>query len=286
MGHVVACVDGSDPSLGALDWAVDEAARQDAELRIVYAPLWDPYEGSWPSSAAARPPGTSVAEHILTTARERVRPRARKVAVELLSGDPEQALLREARDADTMVVAARGRGGAPGLQLGSVALAVASGAQCPVVVVRGEGAAPRGSRVVLGTGHGGAEQAAAEFAFRAAGARDCSLWAVHAWRSPERGVSTHAHTLSGAPDPRMREAEWALGRAVRAAAERHPGVRLERHTPEGLPRDALLTAAGAADLLVVGARRAVDAPGTQLSPVSLGILHLAPCPVAVVPEAG
>lgn len=292
----MAGVDGSDASLAALDWAVAEAARHGVGVRIVYAPLWEPYERTWPDFAAARPRGRSVAEHILVTAGERARERGPDVAVEteLLSGDPVPALLREADKGTVLVVGDRGRGGLDALSLGSVALTVAARAACPVVVVRGEGAARRGEfgRVVLGTGHEGAEPAAVDFAFRAAEARGCAVTAVHSWRSPERGVATHAHTMGGAPDPRMREAEWALDRAVRAAAERHPDVPLERRAPEGLVRDTLLTAAAGADLVVLGARRtpAVDAragagaTGIQLGPASHGVLHLAPCPVAVVRE--
>lgn len=296
MRKLVAGVDGSDASLAALDWAAAEAVRHGAELRIVYAPLWEPYERTWPEFTADRPRGRGVAEHVLATAGERARAQARGVAVEaeLLSGDPVPALLREADKGTVLVVGDRGRGGHDALPLGSVALTVAARAACPVVVVRGEEAARRGEfgRVVLGTGNDGAEPAAVDFAFRAAQARGCAVTAVHSWRSPERGVATHAHTLGGAPDPRMREAEWALGRAVRAAVERHPDVPLERQSPEGLPRDTLLAAAAGADLVVLGARRTplVDATagagatGIQLGPVSHGVLHLAPCPVAVIRE--
>ncbi|MFW6694991.1 universal stress protein [Streptomyces sp. MAR4 CNX-425] len=296
MRKLVAGVDGSEASLAALDWAVAEAVRHGVGVRIVYAPLWEPYERTWPEFGTARPRGRSVAEHILVTAGERARERGPEVPVEAepLSGDPVPALLREADEGTVLVVGDRGRGGHDALPLGSVALTVAARAACPVVVVRGGAPARRGEfgRIVLGTGHDGAEPAAVDFAFREARARGCAVTAVHSWRSPERGVATHAHTLGGAPDPRMREAEWALDRAVRAAAQRRPDVPLERQTPEGLARDTLLAAAAAADLVVLGARRtpaadataAAGATGIQLGPASHGVLHLAPCPVAVVRE--
>ncbi|WP_159062512.1 universal stress protein, partial [Streptomyces caniscabiei] len=37
---VVVGVDGSEPSLRAVDWAADEAALRGAPLRLVYASLW------------------------------------------------------------------------------------------------------------------------------------------------------------------------------------------------------------------------------------------------------
>lgn len=291
----MAGVDGSGASFAALDWAVDEALLHDAALRIVYAPLWEPYEPAWPSFSGSRPRGRSVPEHILATATERAQQRSTevKVTAELISGDPLPALLREGQDASALVVAHRGRGRLGEQRLGSVALGVAAGAGCSVVVVRGagpqpsdtpsDGSADRAPRVVLGVGPDG-EPAAVAFAFREAAARGGGLEAVHAWRSPERGVATHAHTLGGAPDPRMRDAQWALGRVVRAAAERHPHVPVGTETPESLPRDALLAASAGAGLLVVGARRAPGASGIQLGQVSHGVLHHAPCPVAVVPD--
>jgi nucleotide-binding universal stress UspA family protein len=39
-------VDGSEPSLRAVDWAADEAALRGAPLRLVYASLWERNEGA------------------------------------------------------------------------------------------------------------------------------------------------------------------------------------------------------------------------------------------------
>jgi nucleotide-binding universal stress UspA family protein len=42
---IVVGVDGSESSLGAIDWAADEAALHGLPLRLVHACLWEPYEG-------------------------------------------------------------------------------------------------------------------------------------------------------------------------------------------------------------------------------------------------
>ncbi|MEU9383029.1 universal stress protein, partial [Streptomyces sp. NPDC048279] len=42
---LVVGVDGSESSLRAVDWAADEAALRGAPLRLVYASLWERYEG-------------------------------------------------------------------------------------------------------------------------------------------------------------------------------------------------------------------------------------------------
>lgn len=41
---LVVGVDGSDSSLAAVDWAVDEAARHGLPLRLLYGSLWERYE--------------------------------------------------------------------------------------------------------------------------------------------------------------------------------------------------------------------------------------------------
>ncbi|WP_448316081.1 universal stress protein, partial [Streptomyces sp. CO7] len=42
---LVVGVDGSEQSLGAVDWAADEAALRGLPLRLVHASLWERYEG-------------------------------------------------------------------------------------------------------------------------------------------------------------------------------------------------------------------------------------------------
>ncbi len=43
---VVVGVDGSEPSPRAADWATDEAVLRGVPLRVVYASLWERYEGT------------------------------------------------------------------------------------------------------------------------------------------------------------------------------------------------------------------------------------------------
>ena len=78
---VVAGVDGSEASLVALDWAVDEAARVGCPLRIVHASLWERYEGAVPSWTTDRPPGQALAENIVGVAGERAERREPGLAV-------------------------------------------------------------------------------------------------------------------------------------------------------------------------------------------------------------
>ncbi|MEV7281625.1 universal stress protein [Streptomyces sp. NPDC093111] len=281
---LVVGVDGSDASLAAVDWAVDEALRHALPLRIVHASLWERYEGGVPDAYADRPSGRLHTEYIVGSAADRALLRALGLALttDVLPEDPAGALLREGRDAALLVVASRGRGEFADLLLGSVSLAVAARASCPVVVVRGDGQAlaARHGRVLLGVGEHDADSPAVRFALREAAARDAELDAVRAWRRPahlplpDGGTDTHEEA----------RASDGLDEALDAGVHEHPGVRVLRSTVEGPAHRALVERSAAADLLVVGARRRDGLLGLELGRVAHRALHHASCPVAVVPQ--
>jgi nucleotide-binding universal stress UspA family protein len=285
---VVVGVDGSDSSLTAVDWATDEAARHGVPLRLVYASLWERYEGVRPSSGLERPSEQVMAENIVGVARERAQRRNPEVEVsaDVLPEDPVSALLREGDSASVLVTGSRGRGELKGLLLGSVGLAVAARAHCPVIVVRGDPAGLAGThdRILLGAGDPGTTDDALRFAFREAGARGCVLDVVRAWCHPTREAV--AHPLS-AGEPRCESEQQAsdlLDTLLRDAGTDHPQVRVHRATVEGPAHTVLLRRSAAADLAVIGARRRHGHFGLQLGPVGHRLLHHADCPVAVVPQ--
>lgn len=153
---LVVGVDGSGPSLDAVDWAVEEAARHGRPLRLVHASLWERYEGSVPSFGRQRPPQEVLAQHIVASGSERARQRRPEVKVtsDVIPDDPVSALLAAGHEAWFLVTGSRGRGELAGLTLGSVGLGVAARATCPVVVVRGGERNRAGAfgRVVIGVG--------------------------------------------------------------------------------------------------------------------------------------
>lgn len=288
---LVVGVDGSDAALRAVDWAVEEAARHGLPLRLVYASVWERYEGMHPTFGPGRPAEDALAEHIIASAAERARRRDPdvKLSTEVLAEDTVLALLREAREAFALVTGSRGRGELAALLLGSVSLAVAARAECPVVVVRGAGRNRSGGfqRVVLGVGGTGDDSAAVDFAFREAELRGTPLDAVHAWRCPARELPDFPAFHGETEDPHLLRALEALDEALSAPAAGHPSVQVSRETVEGPARKVLLHAAQSADLLVVGARRrhgAGGALGLQLGLVNHAVLHHAECPVVIVPQ--
>lgn len=287
---LVVGVDGSVSSLTAVDWAVDEAARHGLPLRLVQASLWEHYEAATALvEFVARPAERAAAQRIVAAAAERARRRdpAVKVSTEVFPDAPETVLLRASRNATALVVGHRGRGTVAGLLLGSVSLATAARAYCPVVVVRGDATAHDGGqrRVLLGVGDTTSGAAAVRFAFRAAEARRCAVDAVRAWRCPAHETVDHP-LLVGTSATRRRHASALLDEALRDAVRDHPEVEVRRRVLEGSARGILLNLSADADLLVIGARRRHGHFGLQLGRVGHAALHHAGCPVAVVPQGG
>ncbi|MFH8520027.1 universal stress protein [Streptomyces gelaticus] len=287
---VVVGMDGSEGSLRALDWAATEAARSRLPLRIVHASLWERYEGLRPGLDDDHPGEQALAEHLVASARDRVRDLRPEVVVvaDVQPEDPVAALVRESHKASLVVLGSRGRGRIAGMLLGSVGLSLTGRSHCPVVVVPAvrPGARAEPGRVVVGIGDAAAPSAAAVFALAQAAARHGELVAVRAWRRPTHELLTHP-PLPGTPaSPQRRRAEEHLEEVLGAlTGGDDSGTVVHRSVAQGPAHQVLIEAAEGAELLVVGARRSSGRHGLQLGPVNHAVLHYTPCPVAVVPEA-
>ncbi|WP_409473856.1 universal stress protein [Streptomyces sp. HC307] len=228
-----------------------------------------------------------MSEHIVKAAAERAHARDPSVGVstDVLPEDPERALLREAHNAAVLVMGHRGRGTVTELLLGSVSLAVAAQAYCPVVVVRGSDASLAGKcgRVVLGIGNIEHGTTPIRFAFREAQSRRSVLDAVRTWRCPAH-EDTDPPLLAGTL-ARHHEDQAArlLDEAMREPEREYADVEVRRILVEGPAKEALLQRAAHADLLVIGAWRRGHI-GLQFGQVNHALLHAADCPVAVVPQ--
>ncbi|MEV8558839.1 universal stress protein [Streptomyces sp. NPDC051917] len=283
---LVVGVDGSEPSLRAVDWAADEAALRGLPLRLVYASLWERYEGTSLADDLGKPSDQVMAEDIVETAARRVRTRRPdvKVTADVLPEEPEYALVRESDTAAAMVLGSRGRSSLAEALLGSVSVTVAGHARCPVIVLRGsrDRAVPgRHGRIVVGVGEEPADADAMRFAVEEARRRGVPLEAVRAWRCPAHETTDHP-LLAGEP-ARLHE-ERAAEELEVALRDVPADVEVHRRTVEGHARQVLLGASADADLLVVGARRREGHHGLQLGRVAHAVLHHAVCPVAVVPQ--
>ncbi|MEU0398456.1 universal stress protein [Streptomyces sp. NPDC006208] len=268
---LVVGIDGSEASLEAVDWAAEEAVRHEVPLHLVHAAV--------PDHAAA---------DLIAAASERAWKAAPTVRLssEVLHADAASALVSEGRNAFALVLGSRGLGDLAGMLLGSVSLAVAARADCPVVVVRGgaEYRDARFGRVVVGVEDGEGSGTAVRFASREAHVRRCRLVAVHAWSAPFGALSEPPPPSGFALEAHRRPPMQVLDDVLRGQAERYPDATVSRLVIKGAARQALLEAASGSDLLVVGARRRRGHLGLQLGLVNHALLHHAPCPIAVVPQ--
>lgn len=271
---IVVGVDGSRAGLEAAGWAAAEAALRGVPLRMGHAMTpWAIETGSGRYAEVARwmrQGGLSV----LSAAEERVRRAWPELPLEtaLLPGDPRAALIDASRAAELLVIGNHGLGGMRGILVGSVAYGVAGHAACDVVVV-GELPPPRGE-IVAGVDGSAASGRVLDFAFAEARLRGVPLRVVHAWSWPRAEPSDD----EGARRP-------VLERVLAGRREDHPGVSVVEEFVQGHPVEALREAATGADLLVVGSHGHGTLAGMVLGSVSQGLIHHAPCPLAVVRSA-
>ena len=139
METIVVGVDGSKGARAALEFAAREAALRNARLRVVYAWQISPVIYSSGFAPDLDLGFNEAAETVVREAIAAVKELHPTVECEgaTMEGQPAHVLLREARDADLIVVGNRGHGGFASLLLGSVSHQVVQHAHCPVTVVRG-----------------------------------------------------------------------------------------------------------------------------------------------------
>lgn len=122
---------------------MDEARQRNGELRLVTA--WSKPALSWFPAVLETAAGEIAMEDSPQQSAATVQADALKTAEGegvaatgqvVHSDSPASAVLSAAKDADLVVVGARGHGGFSGLHLGSVATQVISHAPCPVLLVR------------------------------------------------------------------------------------------------------------------------------------------------------
>jgi nucleotide-binding universal stress UspA family protein len=285
---ITAGVDGSEESHAALAWAAREAVRRGRDLRVVHAWRFAQHETV---DGDRDTQGRWVREALEGAVREVTeRHSGLDVTTDVVEGDAVRTLVAAAAEAELLVLGSRGHGRVLGFLLGSVGQQVIAEAAAPVVLVRSGSRAldeAEGREVVVGQ-EGDPEDAAAalRFAFETAAARGATLRAVRAWTLPPvfaySPASLRLLDEAGGPEPYEKK---ALSEALQPWRGRFPQVPVVEHVEMGSAGQVLLDVSARAQLVVVGRRARRTAVGARIGSVAHGVLHHAPCPVAVVPPA-
>jgi nucleotide-binding universal stress UspA family protein len=133
-------VDGSPPSIAALEHAVALAADGEAKLEVLHVEAPDEFElgSTAPLAPSARADEANEMDAAIRRAQERLGPRlVRRTEV----GEPLRKIIETASEGahDLIVIGTHGRVGRLHALLGSVAEGVVRSAPCPVLTVRDAG---------------------------------------------------------------------------------------------------------------------------------------------------
>jgi len=273
---VVAGIDGSDESIAATEFGVDEARRRDLPLLVqhcfmwpsLYPPLLDP---------DPRDPGPRArAVALLEQTTQTLRGKHPELDIEgrLRDGPAAAMLVETSRRAALIVLGHRGSGGFAGLHVGSVAIHTAAHAHCPVAVVRGRPSTP-GDPVVLGVDGSPESAVARAYAFETARQRHAPLKVLAVWPS------------DWAPPVQDRPAGDLIVGYLGDLPDRYPDVVLVPKLLHGeSPAGALIAEANDSGLIVVGSRGLGGLGGILLGSVGRALIAHAPCPVVIVRAPG
>lgn len=286
---IVVGYDGSASAFAALRWAADESVRHSAPLRLVYAARRTnrTAPAPTPASAFADPPADDAdrdPESVIARGVDGAVARgadSTRVSGVVVDGPPAAVLCDQSAPARMLVL---GSSGFAGRLVGSVSVAAAALARCPVVVVRDDDRfeTPDGS-IAVGVDESPEAQLAIGFAFEEAAVRSVGLTAVRVWTPPLPGwwgdVNQHIlHTAKRATAERT-----VLQTALHGWTDKYPDVPVTVGLMAGDTGPALTLLARDAQLVVVSSHRH---SGLRRQPgsVSRHLLHYATCPVALVRE--
>ena len=281
-GSIVVGVDGSKQADRAVDWAAEEADRRRCRLHVVHANDIDWLVAAALISSDDGPSGDEIVAAAVDGSR-RAFPSV-EVTGQATTGSAAHDLLAVSARARLLVLGAHGT--TPfHLPLGSVPQAVAAHASCPVVVVHTDDIlTPETERpVVVGVDGSASSLRAVDFAFDEAARRAARLVAVHSWWIEV--VEGMVVTTGGSPQWQLAAERMhaEVAESLAGHRQRYPEVDVEVRMVNDHPVDALVSASGDADLLVVGSRGRGGFAGLLLGSVSRGAMTRATCPVAVVP---
>ncbi|MGB3956231.1 MAG: universal stress protein [Brooklawnia sp.] len=290
-GRWVVGTDGSARAEKAVEWAARHVSERTVPvpLLIVHAIPEAPIP-TRNAAATALVEGRDYKEmleekarRIVTDVAERLRKQYPNLTIEtaVVEGHPADILARAAKDADQVVVGARGAG-APAMvkMLGGVSDFVVQHAQGSVAVVPEQADEHPGAPVVLGLDDSPQGRLAMARAFQAASLRRVPLVVITAWDyGPYDAFNAEiwAHSMAEMNQMMVEEAEKLIADKV---AE-FPDVDVTIEPVRGRPETALVEASKDAGLLVIGSKGRGGFASLLLGSTSRHVLRESYCPVVV-----
>jgi nucleotide-binding universal stress UspA family protein len=275
---IVVGIDYSEDARRALRWAAYEGRVAKTPVTAVHAgpPVYEPVAKTPLAAdrrAALLPELVAFVGETLGTGHD--------VSRTVVDGPAAEALVRCSRDADLLVVGRHGRGAVARLLMGSTSHDVVRHARCPVAVVPQSATAGPVRRVVVGTDGSDAAAAAVSWASAEAVRREVPLLVVHAAPPPPLVSALPMPVNPNAGD----YAQAFLDDTVAKITAETGGVLVVESTLSWLaPAPALLTAAQADDLLVVGSRGSGALAHVLLGSTSSVVAEQSSGTVVVVPS--
>lgn len=180
-----------------------------------------------------------------------------------------------------LVLGSRGRGAVGSLLLGSVGVAVARHASCPVVVHRPAHRGVVRNGVLVAVEASPESRPVLEFAFHEAELAQLPLTVMHCYWDVQSYV-TGAYP-PGRTTFDLEGAHLQLSELMAGLGEKYPGVHVTKAFVHGTPEVRVPEASEHMDLVVVGSHHASWRKQLVLGSVSTAVLERAHAPVAVVP---
>ncbi|OBG34700.1 universal stress protein [Mycobacterium sp. E3198] len=281
---VVVGVDGSAPSDAAVRWAAGEAVLRKRRLTLVNAIAAPALP--WPAAPAPAKvrrreelDSRTMVDRAVSIAEDTSKANRVEIETRSLHSAPAPTLVDMSKDADMVVVGARGLRAARGVSLGSVSTGLIHHAYCPVAVIHHDSSAqPRAAHdsVLVGIDGSRASELATAIAFEEASLRGASLVALHAWRDADM-----AHLPSMEEGALKSAAEETLAERLAGWRESYPDVNIARIVEYDRPASHLLERSELAQLVVVGSRGRGGFAGMLLGSVSTAVAQAARTPVIV-----
>ena len=283
--ELVVGVDGSEASDAAVGWAAREAAMRRLDIRIVHAiapTVMSSTEApndtitGWQEVKARQ--AIERARRIIVEQKAEARP---KVHVEIRYAGVLETLVDASRDAQLIVVGARGLGEFGRHVLGSVSSGLLHHARCPVAVIHDPDSAGReiadDAPVLVGIDGSPASEGALALAFDEASRRRVPLVALHAWSDvgvfPILGMDWQVYRDEG---------NEVLGERLAGWQQIYPDVQVHRRLVCDVPARWLVNESERAQLVILGSRGRGGFDGLHLGSVSSAVAQSARVPAIVV----